>query len=67
LTEQDKAKNRMNEVALALIAGVLVGVLFSAIKLPVPAPPVLSGVAGIVGIYLGSIAYQWVLQNWFSK
>lgn len=57
----------MTEVLLALLAGVLVGVIFSAIKLPLPAPPVISGIAGIVGIYLGGAAFQWVVQTWFKS
>ena len=56
----------MQTLFLALLAGFLVGVLFSAIKLPLPAPPVLSGVIGIAGIYLGGIAYQWALERWFG-
>ncbi|NIY85030.1 XapX domain-containing protein [Vibrio hepatarius] len=56
----------MNEVILATLAGFVVGVLFSAIKLPIPAPPVLSGVMGIVGVYLGGIAYQWIIERFFS-
>lgn len=56
----------MQEVLLALVAGFLVGVLFSAIKLPIPAPPVLSGVMGIVGVYLGGIGYQWIIERFFS-
>ncbi|OOF22263.1 XapX domain protein [Salinivibrio proteolyticus] len=56
----------MQEVLLALVAGFLVGVLFSAIKLPIPAPPVLSGIMGIVGVYLGGIGYQWVVERFFS-
>ena len=32
----------MNEVLLAIAAGFIVGVLFSFLKLPIPAPPVLS-------------------------
>lgn len=43
----------MNEVLLAMVAGFIVGLLFSFLKLPIPAPPVLSGVMGIVGVYLG--------------
>ncbi len=43
----------MNEVLLAMAAGFIVGLLFSFLKLPIPAPPVLSGVMGIVGVYLG--------------
>ncbi|MDN3681451.1 DUF1427 family protein [Vibrio tapetis subsp. quintayensis] len=56
----------MNEVILATLAGFVVGVLFSAIKLPIPAPPVLSGVMGIVGVYFGGIAYQWIIERFFS-
>jgi XapX domain-containing protein len=47
-----------NEVMLALLSGLFVGILFSAIKLPIPAPPVLPGVIGIVGVYLGSVIYS---------
>ena len=44
----------MNEVLLAMAVGFIVGLLFSFLKLPIPAPPVLSGVMGIVGVYLGA-------------
>ncbi|NWK57093.1 DUF1427 family protein [Verrucomicrobiaceae bacterium N1E253] len=43
---------------LALVAGLIVGILFSAIKLPIPAPPALPGVLGIVGIYLGGLIWK---------
>lgn len=43
---------------LALITGLLVGLIFSACKLPVPAPSVLPGVIGIVGIYLGGVLWK---------
>jgi len=43
----------MNEILLALGTGLVVGIVFSLLKLPIPAPPVLAGVVGIVGIYLG--------------
>ncbi|WP_159655120.1 XapX domain-containing protein [Vibrio atypicus] len=56
----------MNEVILATLAGFVVGILFSVIKLPVPAPPVLSGVMGIVGVYLGGVTYQWIIEKFFS-
>ncbi|MCS3456207.1 XapX domain-containing protein [Aeromonas rivuli] len=56
----------MNEVLLAMVAGFIVGLLFSFLKLPIPAPPVLSGVMGIVGVYLGGVAYSWVLTRFFS-
>lgn len=56
----------MTEILLALFAGLLVGIVFSAVKLPLPAPPVLSGIIGIVGIYLGGHLYQWVIKSFFS-
>ncbi|MCG7497537.1 DUF1427 family protein [Vibrio sp. Of7-15] len=56
----------MNEVMLSVVAGLVVGVLFSALKLPIPAPPVLSGVMGIVGVYLGGMGYQWIVERFFS-
>ncbi|WP_053363778.1 DUF1427 family protein [Bacillus sp. FJAT-27251] len=54
----------MKEVILALLAGLIVGILFKMLKLPIPAPPVLAGVIGIVGVYLGGIAGEW-LQDFF--
>ncbi|MGR5339577.1 XapX domain-containing protein [Vibrio astriarenae] len=56
----------MNEIILATVAGFVVGVLFTAIKLPIPAPPVLSGVMGIVGVYLGGISYQWIVERFIG-
>ncbi|RJG42418.1 XapX domain-containing protein [Motilimonas pumila] len=56
----------MQEALLALFAGFVVGVIFTAVKLPIPAPPVLSGVLGIVGVYLGGLSYQWLVERFFS-
>lgn len=55
----------MMEVLVATVTGLIVGVLFSALKLPIPAPPVLSGVMGIVGIYLGAELYQLLIKHLF--
>lgn len=54
----------MKEVVFALLAGAIVGIVFKLIRLPIPAPPVLSGVVGIVGVYLGGMAGQWIMQHW---
>ena len=40
------------EYLLSTITGLIVGIIFTLLKLPIPAPWVLSGVLGIVGIYL---------------
>jgi XapX domain-containing protein len=45
----------MKEIGLALLAGIIVGFVFKIIKLPLPAPPVLAGIIGILGIYLGGL------------
>lgn len=45
----------MKEVILSLIAGMVIGIVFKMLKLPLPAPPVLAGVVGIFGVYLGGI------------
>ena len=56
----------MTEVLLALITGIIVGAIFSLLKLPLPAPPVLSGIAGIFGIYVGGVGYNWIIERFFS-
>ncbi|MGM0502905.1 MAG: XapX domain-containing protein [Bacillota bacterium] len=45
----------MKNVILSTLSGLTVGALFYFLKLPIPAPPTLSGIMGIVGIYLGFI------------
>lgn len=50
----------MQEVALAFAAGAAVGALFTVIGLPIPAPPVLSGVMGVVGVWAGAAATLWI-------
>ena len=56
----------MMEIFLALLSGTVVGLIFSALKLPLPAPPVLSGVIGVLGVYLGGIVYEWIIKMFFS-
>lgn len=43
----------MKEILLSTLTGSVCGVVFALLKLPVPAPPVLSGVMGIVGLWIG--------------
>jgi XapX domain-containing protein len=46
-------------VILALLTGILTGAVFKFLQVPIPAPPKLPGILGIVGIYLG---YQLVRE-----
>lgn len=50
----------MKEIALSLLAGIIVGILFKFMKLPLPAPPVLAGVVGIFGVYFGGQIADWI-------
>ena len=56
----------MIEILAAIATGMIVGIIFSFFKLPLPAPPVLSGIMGIVGIYLGGVTYQWIADKFFT-
>lgn len=44
----------MNNVLPALATGAAVGIVFAVLKLPIPAPAVSEGIAGVVGIFLGA-------------
>lgn len=52
----------MKELLLSLGVGLIIGVLFKVLKLPLPAPPVLSGILGIVGIYAGGKIMELFLK-----
>ncbi|MBO8137804.1 MAG: XapX domain-containing protein [Desulfotomaculum sp.] len=47
--------HQLKEAVLALVVGLILGLIFARLKLPVPAPPTLAGVMGIVGIFLGYV------------
>lgn len=49
-----------SQLVLALLTGVFAGALFSVIQIPIPAPPNLPGVLGIVGIFLGYQGVRWI-------
>ncbi|MBI2121857.1 MAG: DUF1427 family protein [Candidatus Sungbacteria bacterium] len=43
----------------SLATGFITGLVFAFFRLPIPAPGVLAGVVGIVGIYLGYVLISW--------
>jgi len=43
------------EWLFALVSGAIVGFAFAKLKLPVPAPPTIAGILGIIGITLGYV------------
>lgn len=40
-------------IALATLTGIVTGLVFGFFEVPIPAPPNLAGIMGIVGIFLG--------------
>ena len=44
---------RMRDIFMTTFVGAIVGGVFSAFKLPIPAPPVFAGLMGIVGLWIG--------------
>ncbi len=52
----------MMDIIKALGTGIIVGVVFTLLKLPIPAPPVLSGIMGIFGIFLGYLLVQQFMK-----
>jgi len=44
---------RMRDIIMTTLVGAMVGGIFSAFKLPIPAPPVFAGLMGIVGLWIG--------------
>jgi XapX domain-containing protein len=46
--------------AFALLTGLIAGSAFSFLNIPIPAPPEMPGIMGIIGIYLGYRAIQWI-------
>lgn len=47
---------------LSLITGIIVGLVFGLIKLPIPAPDRIEGILGIVGIFLGYILIKFFIK-----
>jgi len=51
-------KDFIVQSALSLGTGLITGVVFAALRLPVPAPPAIPAVIGILGITVGFLLYQ---------
>jgi len=46
----------------ALGLGILVGAIFSFFKFPIPAPEALTGILGVVGLYLGMVMVRFLVD-----
>ena len=50
----------------ALLTGIAVGIIFRLLRLPIPAPAVLEGVLGVVGLWAGYEVGSLLLDHWPS-
>ncbi len=48
----------MGQVLLAFVVGLVFGSICSFARIPIPAPPNLAGVMGIVGVFVGFITVK---------
>jgi XapX domain-containing protein len=53
-----------NALLLAFVTGLAVGVVFSLVKLPSPAPPFL-GLIGLVGMFMGQRLWPFLASRFF--
>lgn len=53
------------QIVLSILAGFIIGAVFTAIKLPIPAPPVFSGVIAIAGVWAGHHTMLFILNRLF--
>jgi XapX domain-containing protein len=54
----------IGSMALALAAGIVIGVVFQSLKIPSPAPPFL-GLLGLAGMFVGQRLIPWI-QQWLN-
>ncbi len=52
----------MVEVVKSFAVGLVFGAIVTLLKLPLPAPPVLAGVMGIVGVYVGYVLISSLIR-----
>ena len=51
------------DIILSLIAGAIIGFIFTLIKLPLPAPAAWPGVFGIIGVLSGNQIFNYLVNK----
>ncbi len=52
----------MQIMLIALLVGIMIGVLFKSLKLPVPVPHDFAGIVGLIGIFAGSALVDVIIK-----
>lgn len=56
----------MKEIVVAFFVGLVIGVIFKFVKLPVPVPHGLSGLVGLIGMFIGANVID-LITNYITK
>jgi XapX domain-containing protein len=59
-TQRERKPSKMLIMLIALLVGIIIGVIFKSLKLPVPVPHDFAGIVGLIGIFVGSAAVDVV-------
>lgn len=57
----------MKNLLISLAVGLVIGIIFRLLKLPVPVPHGLGGLVGLIGMFIGSELLPLVLQRISQK
>ncbi len=63
---RERKLSKMAVILVALLVGIVVGVIFKSLKLPVPVPHDFAGVVGLIGMFVGSALVD-VVSNLLTK
>ncbi len=63
---RERKRSKMAVMLIALLVGIVVGVIFKSLKLPVPVPHDFAGVVGLIGMFVGSALVD-VVSNLLTK
>lgn len=51
------------QILASFITGLLLGAIYTILKLPLPAPTAFAGIIGIVGVYAGYVCVTYFLNK----
>jgi XapX domain-containing protein len=58
----ERKKPKMVVMLIALLVGIVIGVIFKSLKLPVPVPHDFAGIVGLIGMFAGSALVDVILK-----
>jgi XapX domain-containing protein len=56
----------MSQIVLSIFGGWLLGVIFTALRIPLPVPPLL-GLLAAAAVLAGQFSYEYVARNYLGR